>query len=359
MNDLILGIETSCDDTAAAVLDTEGRVLSSVVSSQMAAHRPYGGVVPEIASREHLKNWPPVIEQALEEAECDWDDLGAVAATSGPGLVGALLVGLSLARAVALARGLPFFSVHHLEGHLYSPFLDAESGAARRVPDAFVGLVVSGGHTVLYRVEDWRVETLAATRDDAFGEAFDKVGNRLGFDYPQGPYVDRVAEEGDPDRFDFTLPRFSQPWPHKRPEADPAGESLNFSYSGLKTQAIQHWLRLQQSGSTDPRDVADLAAGFRQAAVAQIMERVQRLHDRRPIEHLAVSGGAAANRLLRRELEDWASQVGVDLSLVPLDYSGDNAAMIAHTALLRARRGESDDPLEAEAASRVSLGGVV
>lgn len=348
---MLLGIETSCDDTAAAVLDRDGRVLASVVSSQLAAHLPYGGVVPEIASREHLKNWPPVIEAALDEASAGWDDIGAVAATSGPGLVGSLLVGLSIGRAAALARDLPFFAVHHLEGHLYSPFLDPEGGEARPIPDDFVGLVVSGGHTMLYRVADGSVETIASTRDDALGEAFDKVGKRLGFAYPQGPKVDNAAEDGDPERFAFSLPRFSQPWPH-----DPAAASLDFSYSGLKTQAIDHWQRLTSTGDTGEQTIADLAAGFRRAAVDQILDRLERLHAEQPILHLAVSGGAAANRLLRRDLDTWAPANGVDLSLVPLVYSGDNAAMIALAALLRWHRGEIDDPLAAEAASRVPLG---
>lgn len=354
---MLLGIETSCDDTAAAVLDRDGRVLASVVSSQLAAHLPYGGVVPEIASREHLKNWPPVIEAALEEASAGWDDIGAVAATSGPGLVGSLLVGLSIGRAAALARDLPFFAVHHLEGHLYSPFLDPEGGEARPIPDDFVGLVVSGGHTVLYRVADGSVDTIASTRDDALGEAFDKVGKRLGFAYPQGPKVDNAAEDGDPERFEFTLPRFSQEWPPApRRVGGDAGESLDFSYSGLKTQAIDHWYRLEQAGDTDAAVVADLAAGFRRAAVDQILDRLKRLHAQRPIPHLAVSGGAAANRLLRHDLESWAPDHGVRLSLVPLEYASDNAAMIAHAALLRWRRGEADDPLAAEAVSRVPLG---
>ena len=353
MPDFILGIETSCDDTAVALVDGRGRVLSSVVSSQLAAHQPYGGVVPEIASREHLKNWPPVLAAAFDRAAADWDDVQAVAATSGPGLVGSLLVGLSIGRAAALARELPFFAVHHLEGHLYSPFLDPQGGEAFTIPDEFVGLVVSGGHTVLYRVVEGTVETIAATQDDALGEVFDKVGKRLGFDYPQGPHVDRVAEHGDADRFSFTLPRFSQAWPPAA--ASEGGDGLDFSYSGLKTQAIQHWQHLEQAGCADDQAVADLAAGFRRACVDQILQRLERLHAQHPLGHLAVSGGAAANRLLRRELESWAAEVGIELSLVPLIYSGDNAAMIAHAALLRLRRGESDDPMAAEAASRVPL----
>ncbi len=341
----MLGIETSCDDTAVSIVDGQGAVRSSVVSSQLQAHQPYGGVVPEIASREHLKNWPPVIEAAFSEAEIEWKDLGGVAVTSGPGLVGSLLVGMSIARAIATGRGIPFFAVHHLQGHLFSPFLDPDGHPAVTPPNQFIGLVVSGGHTALYRVEAGRIETLGTTRDDAMGEAFDKVGKRLGFDYPQGPRVDQVAEDGDPDRFAFTLPK--------------CGETLDFSYSGLKTQAVNHWSDLERNlgeqEGIDGKVVADLLAGFRQAAVSQILDRLDRLQHTQEIRHLAVSGGAAANRLLRRQLVDWAQVEGIELSLVPLRFSGDNAAMIAHAALRRAYRGDHDDPFSAEASSRVTL----
>ena len=198
---VVFAIETSCDDTACAVVDGAGRVLASVVSRQLAAHRPYGGVVPEIASREHLRNWPPVSAEALERAGLSLAEVDAVAATRGPGLVGALLVGLSLGKALAYGLGKPFLAVHHLEGHLYSPFLappgaaGGASAAADPLPERFVGLVVSGGHSNLYAVDGGRVETLGQSRDDAMGEVFDKVGKRLGLPYPQGPHVDRIAEE--------------------------------------------------------------------------------------------------------------------------------------------------------------------
>lgn len=347
---LVLGIETSCDDTACAFVDGSGRVLASVVSSQLAVHLPYGGVVPEIAAREHLRNWTPVFAAACTKAGVAIEDVEVVAATRGPGLVGALLVGLSLGRAVAWSRGLPFHGVHHLEGHLYSPFLGAHGEPAEAVPDAFVGLVVSGGHTSLFAVERSeeaaRVETLAETRDDAFGEAFDKLGKKLGLPYPQGPQVDALAERGDAAACPLPV------------AAAPKGE-LFFSYSGLKSQAI---LELAKRGGPSEQDPAqwaqpllDLCAGFRAAAVAQVIDRVARLHRRQPIALLAVSGGAAANRLLRRQLEAWCAAEQVALRLVPLVYSGDNAAMIAYAALLRQRRGESDDPRWVEAASRIAM----
>ncbi len=352
---LLLGIETSCDDTACAVVDGTGRVLSSVVSSQIAAHRPYGGVVPEIASREHLANWPAVASEALERAGVSLSEIDAVAATRGPGLVGALLVGLSLGKALALGLGRPFYAVHHLEGHLVSPFLSgappgsAETSPAETPPESFVGLVASGGHTALYKVAGAHVETLAETRDDAFGEVFDKVGKRLGLAYPQGPKVDELAERGRSTASEYRVPKNSD-------------QSLDFSYSGLKSQTLLLIEELERQGvETDlgapdagepPQPVLDLLAAFRGAAVKQVLSRLKRLRRRRRIGFLAVSGGAAANRLLRRELSVWAEEHEVPLRLVPLVYAGDNAAMIAHAALLRLRRGDAGDPLSTEASSR-------
>ena len=321
-----------------------------MVSSQLAAHRPYGGVVPEIASREHLSNWPLVSAEALERAGVRMADVGLVAATRGPGLVGALLVGLSIGKAVAFALDRPFHGVHHLEGHLYSPFLPPPSTAepSGPLPESFVGLVVSGGHSSIFQVDDGRISTLAETRDDAIGEVFDKVGKRLGLPYPQGPKVDELAERGDPAAWKMTIP-----FP---------GDDLFFSYSGLKSQALLEIEKLERRlGPIDlereepSQEVLDLIAGFRAAAVGQVIDRLDRLHRRHPIPLLAVSGGVAANRLLRRELPAWAAERGVDLRLVPLAWSGDNAAMIAHAALLRHRRGEAGDPFSAEAESRIPL----
>jgi tRNA N6-adenosine threonylcarbamoyltransferase len=341
---LVFGIETSCDDTACALVDGEGRVLASVVSSQLAAHGPFGGVVPEIASREHLRNWPAVRDEALARSGFAIADVDAVAATRGPGLVGALLVGLSLGRAIAWSRGLGFHAVHHLEGHLYSPFLRAPGEPAEEIPERFIGLVVSGGHTSLFEVEGGEVSTLAETRDDAIGEAFDKLGKRLGLPYPQGPHVDRLADLGEAARCPLPIPSY-------------AGE-LYFSYSGLKTQALAELERrgFAPSAVGDfPQPVLDVIAGFRAAAVGQIVDRLARLHRRRPIPLLAVSGGVAANRLLRRELERWADAEDIALRLVPLAYAGDNAAMIAHAALRRERLGLRDDPRHAAAESRIPI----
>jgi N6-L-threonylcarbamoyladenine synthase len=357
---LVLGIETSCDDTACAVIDGEGRVLASVVSSQLAAHRPYGGVVPEIASRAHLANWPAVSAAALERAGIAMGDIEVVAATRGPGLVGALLVGLSLGKSIAYARGLPFHAVHHLDGHLHSPFLRLGGEPAEPEPERYFGLVLSGGHSALFAVEGGVAATLGEARDDAMGEVFDKIGKRLGLPYPQGPRVDELAELGEARASPFPVP-----------DCGPA--SLDFSYSGLKSQALLAIERLEArlgpldagpwSADADPtavppREVLDLLAGFRAAAVGQVLDRLERLAAGRPaggLGLLAVSGGAAANRLLRRELPVWAERRGVDLRLVSLVYAGDNAAMIANAARLRQAQSLADDPLTAEAESRIPI----
>lgn len=346
---LILGIESSCDDTACAVVDGAGRVLASVVSSQLAAHRPYGGVVPEIASREHLKNWPAVSGEALRIAEVELGAIGVVAATRGPGLVGSLLVGLSVGRAIAFSLDLPFHGLHHLEGHLYSPFLKPDRDTSDAIPESFEGLVVSGGHTSLLDVRRGEIRSLVETRDDAMGEVFDKVGKRLGLAYPQGPKVDQLAELGDPRRCRFVAPKVKN--------------DLFFSYSGIKSQAIREIETLERRGELDteqirqgeplPAPALDLLAGFRQATVHQILDRLDRQHLRRAIETLAVSGGVAANRLLRRELANWADRRQVDLRLVPLVYSGDNAAMIAFAALQRQLQGVDGNLHDVEVASRI------
>lgn len=343
---LVLGIESSCDDTACAVVDGDGRVLSSVVSRQLAAHRPYGGVVPEVASREHLRNWIPVSERALEQAGITLADVDAVAATRGPGLVGSLLVGLSIGRALAYGLGKRFHAVHHLEGHVFSPFLVLEGEPARHPPETFTALVVSGGHTTLAAVDGERIRALVETRDDAIGEVFDKVGKRLGLPYPQGPLVDRLAEEGDAGAFRFAVPKIK--------------DEPFFSYSGLKSAVLREVDRLERGGEDlrgDPEDdrtvpqvTRDLLASFRKAAVAQVLHRLELLRTRAGVGVVAVSGGVAANRLLRRELESWSAERGVDLRLVPLAYSGDNAAMIAWAGVLRDRSGVFADPREPVAA---------
>ena len=238
--------------------------------------------------------------------------------------------------------------MHHLEGHLYSPFLATDGGPAATLPSQFEGLVVSGGHTSLLQVRGTEIRSLIETRDDAMGEVFDKVGKRLGLAYPQGPRVDELAEEGDPKRFSLSIPRIK--------------DDLFFSYSGLKSQTLREIEALESEGVLHrdqaqdeplPPVAGDLLAGFRRAAVSQIIDRLERRHTQRPIGTLAVSGGVAANRLLRRDLAAWADRRGVDLRLVPLTFSGDNAAMIAFAALERQRRGVLGDPRDVTVASRI------
>src|SRR5215831_13453302 len=251
---LILGIETSCDETSVAVIDGEGRVLSNIIASQVEQHATYGGVVPEVAARAHLENLPRTLERALAQSRVSLDNINIVAATAGPGLIGALLVGLSAASALAFARRIPLVAVNHLEGHLFSAFLTPDGQPAHEVVYPFHGLVVSGGHAELVRVEESRVVPLARTRDDAPGEAFDKVARRAGLPYPGGPVIDRIAARADGTRFNLPVGRVS-------------GGSEDFSFSGLKTAMLREFEKRGVDGSaTDaeklPPDLADLFASF-------------------------------------------------------------------------------------------------
>ncbi len=327
---IVLGIETSCDETSVAVLDGEGRVLSNVIASQMQAHAVYGGVVPEIAARAHLENLPSVFEEALATAGAALADVDLVAATAGPGLIGALLVGLSGARALAFARGVPLVGVNHLEGHLFSAHLSSGGQPARAIEYPFHGLVVSGGHAELVRVEDGRIVSLARTRDDAPGEAFDKVARRAGLPYPGGPVVDRIAARGDGSRFPLPVGR--------------AGDgSEDFSFSGLKTAMLRQFEKRGLDGSplaaeNLPQELADLFASFQRAIMTALVQRVETVHRREGIRSLALSGGVAANSELRATLARWGNDSGVAVLLPEKSLTTDNAAMIAWAGLLRFRR---------------------
>jgi tRNA N6-adenosine threonylcarbamoyltransferase len=347
-NPLVLAIETSCDETSVAVLDGEGRILSNVIATQMDAHALYGGVVPEIAARAHLENLPGTFESALTRAGVSLDNIDIVGATAGPGLIGALLVGLSAAKAIALARNLPLLAVNHLEGHLFSAHLCADGSPARPVERPFHGLVVSGGHAELVRVEEGCVIALARTRDDAPGEAFDKVARRAGLPYPGGPVVDRIAARGDGSRVRLPVGRLSD-------------GTLDFSFSGLKTAMLREFERRGVDGSPlDPEsvegDLADLFASFQRAIVTALVERVDSVHRSEGIRRLALSGGVAANTELRRTLSAWGQEHGVTVLLPDRALTTDNAAMIAWAALLRYRGGGRGDPAEAQARSRWPLG---
>jgi N6-L-threonylcarbamoyladenine synthase len=325
---LVLGIETSCDETAAAVVEDARRVLSSVVSSQAAVHAPYGGVVPEIASRHHVENIVPVIEEAMREAGVAFPDLAAVAVTQGPGLVGALLVGVQAAKAIALVHGKPLVPVHHVAGHVEAAFL-----AHGDLPVPALALVVSGGHTSLYEVPEEGVHRLLGrTRDDAAGEAFDKVAKLLGLGYPGGPAIDRLAEGANDQAVEFKIARIKD-------------GRAGFSFSGIKTAVLLHVKRegippLQ--GEVPPR-VRDLVASFQRAVVGALVGGlVKAAREHRP-RSLIVTGGVAANSLLRREAARAGHELGLPVFIPPLSLTTDNAAMIAAAGFVGFRRGDRAD----------------
>ncbi len=345
---LVLGIETSCDETSVAVVDGSGRVLSNIIATQMQAHAAYGGVVPEVAARAHLENLPAVFEEAVGRAGVALEEIGLIAPTAGPGLIGALLVGLSAGKALAFARGVPLVGVNHLEGHLFSAHLRANGEPARPVELPFHGLVVSGGHAELVRVEEERIVPIARTRDDAPGEAFDKVARRAGLPYPGGPVVDRIAARGNATRYPLPVGRVT-------------GGSDDFSFSGLKTAMLREFEKRGVDGSpldadTLPQDLTDLFASFQHAIVTALLQRVETVHRREGIRRLALSGGVAANSRLRSALSDWGEENGVPVLLPEKSLTTDNAAMIAWAGLLRFRR-DGAPPLDSVLArSRWPLG---
>jgi N6-L-threonylcarbamoyladenine synthase len=353
---LVLGIESSCDETSLAILDGEGRILSSVIGSQVDEHRRFGGVVPEIAARAHLESLPALLTTALDEAGVSLRDVTLVAATAGPGLVGALLVGLSEGK--GLAFGVPFVPVHHIEAHCLSPFLRLARERARAIPERWAALVVSGGHTHVFRFDGERIALLARTRDDAAGEAYDKVAKMAGLAYPGGPVVDRLACRGQATQ-PFAISMFKDGSP-------------DFSFSGLKTSVRD---RLRAKGfhpSTGvpsagparpegeaPAELCDLLADFQEAVVSQLEDRLTRLHAREPFDLLSVSGGVAANSLLRERLAAWGPRFGVEVVLPARALTTDNAAMVAFAGLRRFHRGLDSDGFDAAARSRWSLANVV
>jgi N6-L-threonylcarbamoyladenine synthase len=355
---LVLGIETSCDETSVAVLDGDGRVLSNVVSSQLAAHAPYGGVVPEVAARAHLENLPAALEQALASSAVTLEEVGLVAATAGPGLIGALLVGLSAAKALAFARGIPLVPVNHLEGHLFSAFLRGGGGLPHPVSHPFHGLVVSGGHAELVRVEEDRIVPLARTRDDAPGEVLDKVARRAGLGYPGGPVIDRVVARGRDANSGVQRGRGDR---HKFPIGRAGDGSLDFSFSGLKTAMLRTLERSGVDGTpldpeTLPDELVDLLASFQRAIVDALLDRVTSVHASEGIRMLALSGGVAANTELRATLAAWGERAGVPVRLPERSLTTDNAAMIAWAGLLRYRRHGAGGFLAVNARSRWPLG---
>ncbi len=311
MSDLVLGIETSCDETAAAVVAHGREVRSSVVSSQIDLHAEFGGVVPEIASRSHVELLTPVVADALVEAGVEGSDVAAVAATVGPGLVGALLVGVSAAKALSLAWEVPFVGVNHLEAHLYAALLEEPE---LELPLVF--LLVSGGHTLLVSMEDHgRYRTLGSTLDDAAGEAFDKVARYLGLGYPGGPIIDKLAQRGDPEAIAF-------------PRAMP-GDNLDFSFSGLKTAVVNH---VRQHPDVAAEDVA---ASFQEAVVDVLVAKVRRAADEVGAKGMALGGGVAANSRLREAFLAAADEDGRPGYVPSRAMCTDNAAMVASCGWFR------------------------
>lgn len=323
----VLGIETSCDETSAAVLEGRGdavRVRSLVILSQD-VHRIFGGVVPELASRAHLTAIVPTVDRALDEAGCALDDLDAVAVTHAPGLVGALLVGVSYGKALALARGIPVIGVHHMEAHLFATALEH----ADAVPP-FTGLLVSGGHTLLVDVPAWgSYRLLGATRDDAAGEAFDKVAKLLGLPYPGGPHIERIAAGGDPARFRFPRPMLRR---DQRPD-DP--DYYDLSFSGLKT-AVRNAVRTANLED----DRAHLARGFQDALIDTLVAKTVRAAEQFGRSRVVLGGGVACNRTLAAAMRDRCAAIGASVYAPSPRLATDNAAMIARAGLFHLERGE-------------------
>ncbi len=332
----ILGVETSCDETAAAVVSNGTEILSNVVSSQVALHRPYGGVVPELASRNHLQIISSVLEQALTDARTSIDEIDAVAATYGPGLASSLLIGLNAAKGIAFAAGKPFVGINHVEAHLYSPLF--ANGAWDALP--MISLVVSGGHTILAHVTTIGThEILGRTVDDAAGEAFDKVAKLLGLGYPGGPEIQRRSENGNPKAIDF-------------PRSMLHDDSYDFSFSGLKTSVL-YFLRKHPHPH-----IEDVCASFQEAVVDVLVAKTIRAATNLRVKTVSASGGVSINHRFREKLEAECKQRGLRLLLAPAALCTDNAAMIAALAYHQvSRRGPSDYSLEIAPSVGLSLGG--
>ncbi len=321
----VLGIETSCDETGVAIYDPKAGLLAHALYSQAEIHAEYGGVVPEIASRDHVRKLLPLLDQCLAEARLDRGDIDAVAYTAGPGLIGALLVGAAVGRSLALALGKPAVGVHHMEGHLLAPLLEDN---APHFP--FVALLVSGGHTMLVEVEQvGRYRMLGETLDDAAGEAFDKTAKLLGLGYPGGPRLARAAAEGNPERFDFPRPMTDRP-------------GLDFSFSGLKTHTRTLWERHARE-ERDESLVCDIAAGFQRAVVETLVIKCRRAMDETGHRSLIISGGVGANLELRAALEREGKKHGWSVSYPRIEFCTDNGAMIAFAGYHRLQAGEAED----------------
>lgn len=313
MDTLILGIESSCDETSAAVIKNGREILSNVISSQVDLHKKYGGVVPEIASRKHVELIIPVINQALEEAAVNLEDITAIGVTYGPGLVGALLVGLTAAKSIAFTAGKPLVGVHHIEGHIAANYLQYPE-----LEPPFICLVASGGHSHIVHVESYdKFDILGQTRDDAAGEAFDKISRAIGLGYPGGPLIDKYAAKGNSSAMKFPRVYFEN-------------GSLDFSFSGLKTAVLNHLNRLEQTGESV--NIPDIAASFQQAVVDVLVKNTISAAKMKKIKKIALAGGVAANTQLRSEMKSQAAKHGIEVMYPGLILCTDNAAMIGCAA---------------------------
>jgi N6-L-threonylcarbamoyladenine synthase len=371
----ILGIESSCDETAAAVVRSGEQVISNVVLSQIATHRPYGGVVPELASREHLRAILPVVRTALAEAGRNYETVDAIAVTRGPGLAGALLVGISFAKALAFALDKPLIAVNHLEGHIHAVLLEERQKGNREMRFPVLALVVSGGHTHLYLSEQrgasWTYQNIGRTRDDAAGEAFDKVAKLLGLGYPGGPIINQLAAHGNPKAVKFTFAQIKHRDRQKSGAAEPERPHFDFSFSGIKTAVLRYVETHHMQRVIDARMAAlaeiphpaagdvlrfsdpmtlDLVASFQNAVVGDLVEKTLAAAREYDAATLFVTGGVAANSELRRRFEEQAAQEGLPVLFPSRPLSTDNAAMIAAAAYPKFLAGDFAEPeLSAEA----------
>ena len=323
---LILGLETSCDETGVALYDTELGLLSHALFSQVDIHVEYGGVVPELASRDHVRKTLPLVDQVLEEAGIIAQDIDGVAYTAGPGLAGALMVGATLARSLAWGWGVPALGIHHMEGHLLAPMLEAD------VPQfPFVALLVSGGHTQLVRVDGiGRYRLLGESLDDAAGEAFDKVAKMLGLPYPGGPHIARMAQNGNTQRFDFPRPMVNRP-------------GLDFSFSGLKTYTLNTIADCRLNAELSEQDRCDIACAFEEAVVATLVIKCRRALRQEALKTLVIAGGVSANTRLRSALEQALAKEGARVFYPAPIFCTDNGAMIAYAGAQRMQAGLVDD----------------
>lgn len=334
----VLAIETSCDDTGAAVVLDGREILSNLVSSQVAIHQKYGGVVPELASRRHIESIVPIVTEALEIAGVTLKEIDGIAVTQGPGLVGSLLVGLSFAKSISFATGLPFVGVNHIEAHLSAIFIEKDPP---RFP--FIGLVVSGGHTSLYRVDGFgKMERLGQTRDDAAGEAFDKVAKLLGLGYPGGPIIDELSKVGNPKAIRFPRPSLGK-------------NSLDFSFSGLKT-AVVNFVKAhpEPQGGYPGNIVHDIVSSFQEAVVEVLVRKTLQAAQHQGLRRVVLSGGVASNRLLRETMKEEASKQKVRLYIPSPSFCTDNAAMVGVVGYEYLKRGIRS-PLSLNAFSNLAL----